>query len=1419
MQPSPSTAVLQPAHLMELERTPAAVATSRLLAMQAEVASCAEPTVLAAMAAAIPASVASLPDEIGMALHNLAATLVAHQPRIPNDIMALTPKLQVAWIRLQLTLGDLSQLSELQPSRQLQVLSSWSLASAADPIGVLTMLIASPDARVHSHVLMALPSLVEELALTGRDALVLAMQLASDANVAVRTAAIQSLGQPWLLNATYQQCRLRDQLLAAAIAEPQLSVALAGVAALGKLQNRALLLQVLHAPQSAPAVIKLAIELLGTCAESNDIELVVAVVNQDVLCYGDSARRFLLDAHRHGIFVKAPQLRDVMALFESHLGWTAEEFVRITHTERHELLAMLAAMAPDDPRWLRWCEVLALGITAGSAAALAGLLARTTTPAIAAAALVAAGKCPSFDDEAVLLQWLPQLPEETIATLRVKGQQAAYEQLTQLVEDRWTPSTLRTQALPVLWALAPDRAALMQQLSTTLGPRESGLMNYHAYKYSPTARLLAAQDWPASNDNVVAAQDQLRLLCESGDVAVIDDVARLFREVFRSYVAQALQGDFSIKRQKLPEVEQLICEYGQRLVADGRIVRGWHEAANATGRDLVLRFIAEWLAERPSEAVQVALLEACARHRPEGFRLRQIETYWRQGTVNVRRAAVAALAAAGDEARGLEFSLASLVGDAKDARLQAQALEAVQALVATWAEPITHAALESPNMAVKIAAADALAVMGNAHSVATIVGWLGRHDNKQFRSALLKALKHCAGPLYCAVLVDALEVNADHSNDPRTAGLLHAALSHHLSIAAALRLSRSAKPVHTAVVTNCVDHTIVLSDATADDLAAALHLARRAIPTTSQDAGRELRLSGFSIAAAQRLVTQWDPRAAQRASATSAKSVVRSQLGSWISWLQADAVIPALQLALHAAEPADIEHVDNLIKLLADHLPSVDAAVVCEFVERCVVGSRMSAPTIRSIDLVRNIPAVPTLGGLRRYSLLGRLGAIRNVRDVQQALTDCRLSSDVATQSATLLRDVLSIPPKRDDEPAAITELRNFAENWFRTSDLTAPWLLAALDDRPPDMMVVPDVEMPAHQAAPPSATQLASLLAALVAPNADVRAQAAQQMLDWPDAQTSWHLVGNAYLANEIDLPVGYLGRVAETVKQWPIDATPATTRRLVSLVPWLSSVQLQGYVPRWISERSRGSANADLFLQAVRDDRLLPFIVACARRGDFSAAQLLRPSNTLTHRGLVELAHQGGVDLSHLLKVEEHETERQQQDPADPIMGATLDQLVAIAQDKVNKPGIAVRAVYAIASHGAPSIPALQSLAVDHRPAVRSAALRALKTVASKEATLRTAVEVLAMEDRDDVVVSLLRSLGHGRYEPTLLAIIERVTERNPKVREAARAALLAWGAGAMPAIHQAARKARPDRRAHFETLLAELDPNGDGGPRPRR
>lgn len=1520
-----------PFHALEALSVPEAA--RRLVRVRDSLATTNDPDALIALAKALPTRVAKLAPEVSSLVAEIAASLVASGPTIPRDLDAIEVAfVRIAWLRVALAAGDEATLGEggLDEATLLLVLASFPPATGwadalRDPRQLFRRLAGAIDPRLRAMALERIEPAVLHLALPAEEAFAVLDRLASDPEPSVREAVVRLLARFWLADLSAAQRRIRDAHVRRALrdSEPQIAraaldatIALAAslpatsVSAAALASPRRWLVDLLAepVPDGAPASedaaegVRVATQIaaldaLGAVAEASDIDLALDLAAADGFAFGPPARRFLLEAHRHGVFLRDAHVDRVLAVFDAHAAWTGEELVRVTYIARRALVAHLAAMPLDDPRWIRRAAILGASVGPEAAEVLASLLERLDPSAprtwsIASSVVRAAGASASFAREDLLLRFLDVVPEDVLPSLRAKGGPLAATRLRALVRDPFTTPSYRARTMEILWALAHDRRALLTELAAALPLVESGALEtkYLASRDSIAAEILAnlpptGRPSGEAEDPALAPLARLTIFCESGDVRFLGEVERLYREIVRSYVRKALAGDFTIKRVLMPELEQLVFRYGRHLVKDGRPVRRFvADEGPETGRDLVLRFVTDWLTdvhEAPSDPIVVALLEAASRHAPDGPYLRKLEPFWRRGDVNVKRAAIEALVASGGGARGLELSLGRLVADeALDPRVLTQALAAVRTFRAAWAEPLVLRVLERREMAVKKEAADALAEIGSARAVGTLVDWLGRHDNASFRTSLLHALVKSAGPALVRALVDAL-VRAcaePGGGEPRTRELLLEALSTRIDLATVVRLARSDEThvAHRAIVDAALEGTLTVVGATRTELAAHLHRAKLRVKAAKDDPTKRLRVEGFSPPAARELVAR--RRTKDGRADASIVAIVRSSLAEWLRWLTSSDVVDAdaVALVVDAAERANLELLPSLLALVEREAPRLAKPEgVVDFCERALLTASPSAAVdaaalealrLRAVALVRALPPNPAVGGARRWRLLGRLGAVRTISDLEASLRACDGAPNVASESRSLLVDVFAIPPPpptttplvdRDRELEALYE--EAATLYRRSPSERHAWLTRVAASRPIDVRAAsrPPRPPPKSPSTLTSTSDYEDVLAVMDDPSrpTDERERAAARLLDWPDAaERALPAARTAYLAGRLDLP-GRAAILAASMTAWPApgavvdapapNAPVAPTHadsshgarvrrdRLASLASRLTPGQLRVFVPEWLAfvERAqadladpdvaRGLAVVDEWVAAIGQDRLLPFVIARARAGHFASVRLVkrlasRASPPAVASAAIEALatltkEHSPADAAHLVVRPESDAEPavdDSSDPIDPIDGHSLEALVALLATKGVEKGLAVRAVHALARRFPDRASApLARLAVDRRPPIRSAALRALRTVATREQTLEVTAQALAIETRRDVALSLMASLGHGRHEPSLPGLLERLTDRDTRIRDGARAALLAWGREIVPALRHAFRRARPDRRAVYETLIAEL------------
>lgn len=532
-----------------------------------------DPALVRELSHSLPQSVRTLPGEVSLALAELASDLAPYRPRLPHDILDLEPRLRVVWGRAALSCGHAAFIDRIEDPALLAIVSGFALGKLPAASRLFARLASAGEARLREALLGALKPAVEHLALAPEEAFDLLLPITADAEPRLRIAAFELLPQSWLARLTANRRRRRDDRIAEAITESELPVAKAALAAAGDLGLREVLAAVAEVERHPAALRADAIARLGPFADAADLDFVLSTVSVDPLRFGSPARQFVLEAHRHGVFVRESHLADLLAAFDAHTAWTGEELVRVAHIARAPLVRMLEDLDADDPRWRRRASIVAASSVPGAHEIIRRKLAQVGDLTTATAFIEAAGRCVDFADEGLLLAWLDRAPEAVLRVLRAKGTEAGTSRVDTFIRDDFTPPALRALAMDVCWAHARDRAALLAGWTEALGPRDGGLLDgkYVVRRDAEAARLLRAQTISNTRgETAVAPLDALRVFCESGDLDFLPEVTRLFREVFRHYVALALAGDFTVKRIRMPELEQLVFRFGRHVVKIGR---------------------------------------------------------------------------------------------------------------------------------------------------------------------------------------------------------------------------------------------------------------------------------------------------------------------------------------------------------------------------------------------------------------------------------------------------------------------------------------------------------------------------------------------------------------------------------------------------------------------------------------------------------------------------------------------------------------------------------------------------------------------------------------------------------------------------------------------------------------------------------
>ncbi|MEM1010402.1 MAG: HEAT repeat domain-containing protein, partial [Myxococcota bacterium] len=313
------------------------------------------------------------------------------------------------------------------------------------------------------------------------------------------------------------------------------------------------------------------------------------------------------------------------------------------------------------------------------------------------------------------------------------------------------------------------------------------------------------------------------------------------------------------------------------------------------------------------------------------------------------------------------------------------------------AEPLVLSALSRPEMSVKKAAAEALAVLGTYSALPSLVQWLTHHANESFRKSLQTALRNTTGPAMVAILIDALKAETEM----RRKELLWDALSGDLTCSTVLRLARSEHPNLQEVVQCCLDKRIRLADGNHHQLAKALHRARLHPPQSQEsDPCQDMRLEGFSTETAQQLIAL---RSHERE--PEILSLVRTHLAEWISWLaHTPQHTDAAALLLDATQQLDPKQLDKLLELVERDRSTLQEHTMFHFLQRCLQHNRPSPKQkMKMLSILRAIGPVASSNGLERYNMLKTLEAIRSKQDLETCLLECKMQISPPKSTQNLL--------------------------------------------------------------------------------------------------------------------------------------------------------------------------------------------------------------------------------------------------------------------------------------------------------------------------------------------------------------------------------------------------------------------------------
>lgn len=687
------------------------------------------------------------------------------------------------------------------------------------------------------------------------------------------------------------------------------------------------------------AVRRIAVEGLGRLGDADDLARLMAVAKEDPIGLGPEALSALQNAKRRGLSLDDAAARELAELGLGREAWPVDVVAEVVSSRADAIVAEVDRRIAGGASRARGVALLeALGTTR-AVARLLEMASDAADPVLARAALRALGRLEERRAEEMILARLDAEPEACLFALARVGS----ARTVRLLRDRLAgprPPWM-SEALRVLLRLDPTPDLLVAAVEEGIVTAEAlSVLPAHAgsAQTEALAGITAAPGHPLRAAAIAA-------LGRTGGPLAIDPLATLLADADEDTRAEAANALRAIGARLGGPEPALAC------------LEGAPDPGAALLAEAALRRLRDRGLPTAETALLLQALEGCAHPRL----VTVVRPYLRRSSAEIRKRAVACLAAAGSACAG--WLLPYL--DDPELPVARQALIAVGAAAVPGLGSRVAGWLSHPNMNLKKAAAEALARSGDPAVIPALIARLALHDQPGLRALLSAALAALAGPFLGVMLVQALAAE----RDPRRVENLAAAATGVFSPAALAALI-AARP-----------------DLPAELLQSAYARADGGLATRLGDLDAELRRRDLG----DRIPRSIDvpPQSALRAGLARAEAERRARdltlrlreapfhedarpdLVAAIQAAAADATVVTLAASEQRALGAVLPHIDettvvHALALLARSASSLDAATLARAISRIDLE--------RAID-PRLTPLLPALLAQRGPDIARRLAA------------------------------------------------------------------------------------------------------------------------------------------------------------------------------------------------------------------------------------------------------------------------------------------------------------------------------------------------------------------------------------------------------------------------------------------------------------
>lgn len=1415
---------------------------------------CLRPEWRAATLALFPQKLPSGPPELQLALAQIYGKLALTQRQdLPGgylldwDARVRLPQVRLAWLRVELALLPERLPTHLGSPLLRLALRELRAADLPDPLALLGQLALCDDAELQGRALSLAGPAFHAGRLDPEELYALLLTLLRSRHQAVLAATLSELAEPWASCFPYPRAALAELPTPVAGVDAVADATLCLAAAAGQDGP----VRGVLADQTAPGERRQkALRLLANLGRRDDLLPVLATAQTDPVLLGKAALFFLVGRHQRGHFVGPEHVESVLTLYLGTTELAADAVAPLLYPARGALLEYVAAVPIDDPRWERLLPLLCALAPDEPAVAplLCALLGAATQPHRQRQVLAALARLRDPQAEEPALALLPQLPGEVLAALRAFGGSrtaAALGTALGLPAGDLAPwlRPFAAPALGLLWQLLDPGAPLRKVLLARLNPAALPMEIRADLGTRPPAEELALKRLADACPPALPAATALRTVALGGDVAEAE--ALLLRCIAELHGGAAPpDSDWVEEAPRVPaEALRGITALGQRLYERCCIrppclldARSAAHAGELLLADLGLRLLQRSDLSEGERIILLKLLHKDVAPAALPAMAARLRPLLRDRSPHIRKLAIACLSQRGAER--LAHNLTKLLS-ADDIQTVRQALLALGEMKARFAAPAIAGCLEHPNLNVKKTAAEALAQAGTPSVVPRILFWLGYHDNPGFRTSLDAALTAILGPARRPTL------RAAHAQakTPREKELLAKALG-----------SAPADPPEGSIAAKPLpDQKMRPAVAALGQKGWQLERAQAVLATLADGQGPPFL--PVERAALRPYLTEWLQlgAAAVPLVAQSCTGVLdpreRILLGDQLDLLLA---------ALPRGESGRAELLDLLEQLLPQLAPAAALRVAAAYRGLPPAANRKGRSPF---DFLRACGVVLDESDLHR-ALAECAGTSDPQAGARAVLREAFLAgksglpTDAAAQAARAAMETASYAGKqalaglRKQWPLAArprATLQLLIDRYPSAPAATQPELLEfMLALQPPFAAAVGSNPTPHPRREPVAGPHRSSAawLAQLDAPDQSERRAAVQALLQLPDLGAQDALL-EAYLSGRLEgledgawrldcVPLA--GRLAVLPEERVGLYTQGAGRlRVARLAASLPVAQLPQFAPLllsfWEDSDRELSAAAALALRLMPAEALLPALTPQLRHDRFGALDLL--SGTVQSRPewtalLARLEDAGRAEQAAALRKRTIEgplagsaaataalaalKDRKTNAPAPvPALAPALPrgELLALARATDRQSAEPVRAALsALSQHPDPELVAVLIQQLDHKsPRVRLHAHRLLRGCVDRQQYLELTCRLLEEKDLD-IRRLAIRTLSHGRYAPALRALVALLGDSHPLIRTAAAQGVRLFGNQALPTLQGAQRKQRPDRRAEYAAVIAQIE-----------